>query len=206
MRPKQGRLTNRWSCRLRWSSGSYECLFCGSLRTGDSAAQLNSMLGLSGRHNFGCWTNAPIADDMPCAQDLSSVIRGHHFNSRGHIVSLNARVATEDCFTVCQSKRMKTVTSLGHTNLVATNWRELTESYIVIGTLSEEAKGPLLRYLSDPTSRQAFSSPSFSASSYPFSCLCSPSSGSLPKKLTLYQTCMQSGLGGEEFGPPTPYS
>jgi len=38
------RPTNGWSCRLRWSFGSKECRRCGSLRFGDSAAQLNSML------------------------------------------------------------------------------------------------------------------------------------------------------------------
>ena len=37
-------ITNRWSCRLKWSSFSYECRRCGSLCAGDSAAQLNSML------------------------------------------------------------------------------------------------------------------------------------------------------------------
>ena len=37
-------ITNRWSCRLRRSSGSNECRRRGSLRAGDSAAQLNSML------------------------------------------------------------------------------------------------------------------------------------------------------------------
>ena len=38
-------ITNRWSCRLRLSSDSIGCRRCGSLRVGDSAAQLNSMLG-----------------------------------------------------------------------------------------------------------------------------------------------------------------
>ena len=42
-----GKITNRWSCRLRWSSGSKECRRCGSLRAGDSAALLNSMLNKS---------------------------------------------------------------------------------------------------------------------------------------------------------------
>jgi len=42
-------ITNRWSCRLRWSAGSNGCRRCGSLRAGDSAAQLNSMLWLSKR-------------------------------------------------------------------------------------------------------------------------------------------------------------
>src|SRR5208337_3704323 len=37
-------LTNCWSCRLKWSSFSYGCRCCGSLRVGDSEAQLNSML------------------------------------------------------------------------------------------------------------------------------------------------------------------
>jgi hypothetical protein len=42
-------ITNRWSCRLKWSSVSYGCRCCGSLRAGGSAAQLNSML--SGRQS-----------------------------------------------------------------------------------------------------------------------------------------------------------
>ena len=37
-------LTSRWSCRLEWPPGSVECRRCGSLRAGDSAAQLNSVL------------------------------------------------------------------------------------------------------------------------------------------------------------------
>jgi hypothetical protein len=37
-------LTNRCSCRLRWSSGLKECRCRGWLRVADSAAQLNSML------------------------------------------------------------------------------------------------------------------------------------------------------------------
>jgi hypothetical protein len=37
-------ITNRWSCRLKWSSVSYGCRCYGSLRAGDSAAQLNSSL------------------------------------------------------------------------------------------------------------------------------------------------------------------
>jgi hypothetical protein len=43
--PGSGNLTNRCSCRLRLSSGSKRCRRCGWLRVGESAAQLNSMLG-----------------------------------------------------------------------------------------------------------------------------------------------------------------
>jgi hypothetical protein len=42
-------ITNRWSCSLRWSSDSKVCRCNGSLRAGDSAAQLNSMLGVKRR-------------------------------------------------------------------------------------------------------------------------------------------------------------
>jgi hypothetical protein len=37
-------ITNRWSSRLRRSSGTMGCRCYGSLRVADSAAQLNSML------------------------------------------------------------------------------------------------------------------------------------------------------------------
>jgi len=51
------RLTNRWSSRLKWSSVSYKCRRCGSLRACDSAAQLNSMLdGCSGLSDQECST------------------------------------------------------------------------------------------------------------------------------------------------------
>jgi hypothetical protein len=97
----------------------------------------------------------------------------------------------EDCFAVCQSeKKMKTITKYGHMNLVATetcSWRCGSMS-AGKNPLSEETKRLFLsRSFSSPTSCSASWSSSFSASSCPFFCPCSPSSSSFPHRSTLYR-------------------
>ena len=50
---KWWRLTNRWSCRLKLHLFREELACRGSLRAGDAAAQLNSMLRTLGSQNLG---------------------------------------------------------------------------------------------------------------------------------------------------------